>query len=306
MSFFRKQWLGVLAVAGVMASAACGVDGMESSQEQLPLAESKQGLHIDLYSKVNNGAPVTSGNTFGGSNNFSPPTSCANSSGGPDISFKWTVPATGNYTLSTEIPLDSVLHVYTWHDTTATNLLGCNDEAPGAVYKSSLNLNLTAGQVLRIIVDSYEPPISSRGGAFSLNILPNFPLCPQQNACQLGNGVWNSDANGSSCSYQSAPVGTACNDGQACTVNDTCQSNGQCLGQQKVCNSRPSQCHSFTGTCDPTDGQCDYDIVEGVACSDGLGCTRYESCNSDGSCGPGEDICQGGNYCTPSGCQPLP
>ncbi|MFP2930654.1 hypothetical protein ACLESO_36740 [Pyxidicoccus sp. 3LG] len=305
MSLFKKQWLGILAVAGVVTSAACGVDGTESNQEQLPLAESKQGLHIDLYSKVNNGAPVVSGNTYGGVNDFSPPTSCASSVGGPEISFKWTVPATGNYTLSTEIPLDSVLHVYTWDNTTATDLKGCNDEAPGSVYKSSLNLNLTAGQVLRIIVDSYEPP-TSRSGAFSLNIVPNFVICPQQSACQLGNGVWNSDANGSSCVYQNATMGTACNDGQACTVNDVCNGSGQCAGQAKVCNSRPGQCYAFNGTCNPSNGACEYEVMEGAACSDGLGCTRFDTCNSDGTCARGEDTCSGPNYCTPTGCQPLP
>src|SRR5439155_1602428 len=60
--------------------------------------------------------------------------------------------------------------------------------------------------------------------------------------------------------------GIACNDGDACTVADTCQG-GICAGTPVVCN--PSdQCHA-AGTCNPATGTCsDPPQLDGTRCDD--------------------------------------
>ena len=57
------------------------------------------------------------------------------------------------------------------------------------------------------------------------------------------------------CSNPAKPNGTACNDGNACTQTDTCQS-GTCTRRQSRWSARRSdQCHD-AGTCDPATGLC--------------------------------------------------
>src|SRR5581483_11098336 len=46
--------------------------------------------------------------------------------------------------------------------------------------------------------------------------------------------------------------GTSCNDGNACTQTDTCQS-GSCVGSNPVTCLAADQCHTG-GTCDPSTG----------------------------------------------------
>ncbi|WNG58947.1 hypothetical protein F0U59_32610 [Archangium gephyra] len=305
MSSFKMQCLGLLAVSGVVGFSACGVSEVEpeqpkSSEAQPALGQTQQALWVDLYNDL--GSPVATGSTYNAADEFSPPASCTDSSGGPDVSFKWTVPLTGSYTISTGAQLDSVLHIYTFSTTGLGTIKGCNDEAPGQVLVSSLTLNLTAGEVLRIVVDSYTPP-TSRNGSFALNITPNFEPCPTPpGGCYLSVGTWTRNG----CVYNLAPTGTACNDGNACTVNDVCSSTGACGGSPKVCNTPPGQCYSSAGTC--SNGSCNYvPAEEGTLCSDGRGCTRGDSCNGFGGCSSGEDSCAGGYYCAASGgCQPLP
>jgi hypothetical protein len=55
------------------------------------------------------------------------------------------------------------------------------------------------------------------------------------------------------CSNPNATNGTPCNDGNACTQVDTCQS-GICLGTSPILCPASDQCHSV-GTCDPASGR---------------------------------------------------
>ncbi|MFO0760212.1 MAG: kelch repeat-containing protein [Byssovorax sp.] len=64
--------------------------------------------------------------------------------------------------------------------------------------------------------------------------------CHNIGACQAGTGV---------CSTPNKPDGTACNDGNACTQTDTCQS-GACTGQNPVVCMAQDQCHD-PGACNP-------------------------------------------------------
>jgi len=85
-----------------------------------------------------------------------------------------------------------------------------------------------------------------------------------------------------SCSNPTAIDGTACNDGNACTQTDTCQS-GSCVGNPVTCTAL-DQCHT-AGTCDPATGTCSNPAIAGCTvcatatdCDDQNPCT-FDSCN---------------------------
>lgn len=93
--------------------------------------------------------------------------------------------------------------------------------------------------------------------------------------------------------------GEGCDDGQKCTVNDTCKA-GKCeTGQPKDCDSG-SVC--VTGTCDPAAGGCVFeDKQDGLSCNDNHQCTTLETCN-DGKCKGKLVNCDDGNVCTDDAC----
>ncbi len=73
-------------------------------------------------------------------------------------------------------------------------------------------------------------------------------------------------------------TGNACDDGDACTVNDTCQ-NGTCVGQAKDCSNLDDACHH--GVC--SGGTCVAQALTGNACDDGNACTVGDVCQN-GTC----------------------
>lgn len=75
-------------------------------------------------------------------------------------------------------------------------------------------------------------------------------------------------------------VSGACNDGQRCTVNDSCDGDGGCRGTPVVCTP-PSQCHQTSGTCS-AEGACQFTVRAG-ACDAGTGAG---TCNSSFACVP--------------------
>src|SRR5262249_59214219 len=75
--------------------------------------------------------------------------------------------------------------------------------------------------------------------------------------------------------------GTACNDGSACTLSDSCRA-GICTGNPVVCTAL-DQCHD-AGTCDPANGTCSNPAKpNGSACSDGNGCTQSDTSQAGAS-----------------------
>jgi hypothetical protein len=71
------------------------------------------------------------------------------------------------------------------------------------------------------------------------------------------------------CFYSARPNGTACNDGNACTQTDSCQS-GSCVGSNPVVCTALDDCHS-AGACTPSTGQCTNPAKpDGTACSIGF------------------------------------
>jgi cysteine-rich repeat protein len=83
--------------------------------------------------------------------------------------------------------------------------------------------------------------------------------------------------------FPPAPNGTLCEDGQYCTVNDTCQA-GACSGPPRDCNDQNS---CTTDSCDENVDQCVN--------------TQAQSCCGDGTQNPGEE-CDDGNTSNQDGC----
>ncbi len=110
------------------------------------------------------------------------------------------------------------------------------------------------------------------------------------------------------CTHPARPNGAACDDGNPCTLTDTCQS-GVCLpGPTRQC-APLDQCHQ-AGTCQRATGQCSNPPkVNGSACDDGNPCTQAASCQA-GTCLGGLpvtcvplDACHRAGVCDPAtGC----
>src|SRR5712692_2447098 len=103
------------------------------------------------------------------------------------------------------------------------------------------------------------------------------------------------------CSNPAKPDGTTCNDGNACTQRDTCES-GQCVGSSPVICTALDQCH-VAGTCDPTTGTCSNPAKpDGTACDDGQFCTLADTCQAGRCAGSQVRSCDDGNPCTADRC----
>ncbi|MDD5307886.1 MAG: hypothetical protein PHU25_11250 [Deltaproteobacteria bacterium] len=87
-----------------------------------------------------------------------------------------------------------------------------------------------------------------------------------------------------------------CDDGNACTNNDTC-SNGVCVGAAITCNDG-NPCTD--DTCDPATGCVFSNNTR--ACSDGNACTTNDRCQSGTCMGGPALVCNDGNLCTTDSC----
>ena len=103
--------------------------------------------------------------------------------------------------------------------------------------------------------------------------------CHDAGTCNTTTGV---------CSNPNKTNGTTCNDGNACTQTDSCQS-GTCVGGNPVVCAALDQCHD-PGTCDSATGQCSNPAkAENAPCSDGNACTVGDKCVA-GVCQPGTTV----------------
>jgi len=101
------------------------------------------------------------------------------------------------------------------------------------------------------------------------------------------------------CFYPAKSDGTTCDDNNACTQTDTCQS-GVCVGSNPVTCSA-SMCQ-VAGTCNPSTGVCSSptNAQDGSTCSDSNACTVGDMCQS-GVCKPGANTgCPGVLSISPS------
>src|SRR3989442_1601784 len=90
--------------------------------------------------------------------------------------------------------------------------------------------------------------------------------CHVAGTCNTGTGI---------CSNPSKADGSACDDGNACTQTDSCQS-GTCTGANPVVCTASDQCH-VAGTCNTGTGICSNPSkADGSACDDGNACTQTD------------------------------
>jgi hypothetical protein len=140
--------------------------------------------------------------------------------------------------------------------------------------------------------------------------------CDESDACD-GSGV---------CQARRAPNDTACDDGQFCTVGDSCQG-GSCLptgnrncGINQACNEAINQCQCQgcsigntcvpSGTldpnnscriCDPSRSATSFSANVGANCGSGpTTCSGQDTCNAQGTCAPNHTTgaCNDGLFCT--------
>ena len=106
-------------------------------------------------------------------------------------------------------------------------------------------------------------------------------ICAQPDQCHTAGTC---DKTTGACSNPSAPNGTTCNDGNACTTSDVCSS-GVCGGTAVVCAPADS-CH-IAGVCNPASGTCStVNAPNGTTCTDNNACTTGETCQAG--------LCSGG------------
>ena len=101
----------------------------------------------------------------------------------------------------------------------------------------------------------------------------------------------------SGCTFDDLPDATACDDSDACTVEDACLS-GECLGNTRNCDD-DNGC--TTDRCDSLQGCLHEDLPDATTCDDGDACTVEDACLS-GECLGNTRDCDDDNMCTTDRC----
>jgi len=117
------------------------------------------------------------------------------------------------------------------------------------------------------------------GDACADGICRGAPLdcSAHDDACHVGACVGTSGI----CEALPANNGGPCDDGDLCTVDDTC-ADGTCAGQPLDCSGLDSAC--TVGVCHPSTGTCiAQTVTAGTNCDDGDGCTVDDGC-ANGVC----------------------
>jgi len=185
-----------------------------------------------------------------------------------------------------------------------SNSLTCivtNPGKPGATAKQN-----PAGLYFLVDITVYEP-----GGALPCqdgNACTTADWCMGVQ-CQAGAIASCDDNNGCTSDFCNPKTGcghtpnkaVACNDGNACTVADTC-SGGICSG------ALPAGCDDFNPctveVCDAKLG-CLHKPDDGKACDDGDKCTAKDACKGGKCSALSGAACDDGNPCTTDGCAAL-
>jgi len=107
------------------------------------------------------------------------------------------------------------------------------------------------------------------------------------------------DAQSGACSFAPANDGGACDDGDPCTVMDTCQA-GECVAGVPVNCNDGNPCTD--DTCVEGEG-CEY-TFNSAPCEDGDSCTLNDQCSMGQCAGGPEASCDDANPCTDDSCVP--
>jgi probable HAF family extracellular repeat protein len=140
---------------------------------------------------------------------------------------------------------------------------GHDDERNGYVPLSGHSVLIA----FRIEPAALAPPSSKCSGV----VCAPLDQCHVAGTCDPASGA---------CSNPVKANGSACSDGNACTLSDTCQA-GACVGGTPITCAAPDQCHEV-GSCNPSTGFCSSpNKPDGTVCNDGNPAT-------------GNDVCRGG------------
>jgi hypothetical protein len=82
-----------------------------------------------------------------------------------------------------------------------------------------------------------------------------------------------------------APREGTCDDGRACTLEDTCDEDGGCTGTPRACAPPAGMCLGAGACLESLDGGCVFPLLDaGATCDDGQNCTVADRCDADGGC----------------------
>ena len=119
--------------------------------------------------------------------------------------------------------------------------------------------------------------------------------CHDAGTCNPATGI---------CSNPAKPNGTTCDDGNACTRSDSCQT-GTCTGGNPVTCTAQDQCHDV-GTCNTATGVCSTPAKpDGTSCNDANACTQTDTCQAGACTGTNPVVCSAQDQCHDAGtCNP--
>ena len=87
-------------------------------------------------------------------------------------------------------------------------------------------------------------------------------------------------------------MGEACDDSLFCTVTDTCDGNGACVGVTDPCPG-PDGDGDCAESCDEANDDCLLPDAVGTSCDDGFFCSLTDTCNGAGTCAGSGTPCVG-------------
>jgi len=258
-------------------------------------------------SEVRTGSTAGQGNNSDGSCDGDG--NCSN-----DVAFTFTAPVTGTYNMNTfGSSYDTVLYVRT---SCGGGQLACNDDSGGL--QSSVNVNLSAGQTVTIIVDGYSDNSFSFIGSTCSGSGGNYRLTVTGpgNCFVCGNGVLEGPE-------QCDPPGGACCNNSTCTFlsGNTCRASAGVCDPAETCPGNNANCpadaKSPNGTvCRGSAGVCD--VVEtcngvsngcpadgyqpnGTLCRGSAGvCDVVETCTGGSAACPADGFLSAANVCRPA------
>jgi hypothetical protein len=106
--------------------------------------------------------------------------------------------------------------------------------------------------------------------------------CTKAAQCDDKNPCTTDSCTGNVCAHV-IKAGNTCDDGNACTHTDKCQSNGSCVGTSLTCQSDPGPC-GVVRTCNGTSACAAQFPDSTISCDDGAACTHTDRCDGAGAC----------------------
>ncbi|RMH41246.1 MAG: carboxypeptidase regulatory-like domain-containing protein [Deltaproteobacteria bacterium] len=128
------------------------------------------------------------------------------------------------------------------------------------------------------------------------------PECTTNADCDDGNDCSFDWCDQGSCAHEPDDQleGEPCDDGDACTTNNTCQ-NGVCTGDPVDCSGLSGAC--ATGVCDPATGECvAQPVADDTPCDDATFCTTGDVCVAGECVGQARDCSELDSACTQGVC----